>query len=113
MKPKNIKFGSCSSAIDDYANLNTMVAKFVEQTYGSQPGNPRKAAEIIIDIVKQEGVAKGRAAPERLPLESDVLSKIRNKYSTYLHICDEWASVITSTDFDDAQETQMQARVLD
>lgn len=101
MSPANFKADSAaSSAIPDYGPLNNLVAGFVGQMNGNQSGDPQKAVSIMIDVVKGEGVAKGKEMPERLPLGRDVLGKIRDKYTGYLEVCREWQGVITSTDIE-------------
>ncbi|MCJ1439399.1 hypothetical protein MMC27_008793 [Xylographa pallens] len=85
-------------SIDDYKELNTVVADFAGGMNGDQPGDPEKSVNIMIDVVKGEGVAAGKPMPERLPLGPDVLAKIRDKYTAYLEICKEWKIVIVSTD---------------
>lgn len=66
---------------------------------GNQPGDPKKAVERIIDVVRQEGVAEGREMPKRLPLGADALAVIREKCEETLKICKDWEDVINSTDF--------------
>jgi len=101
MDPANFKTDpDPSSAIDDYAELNTIVGGFVGQMNGNQPGDPKKAVNIMVDVVKGEGVAEGKEMPERLPLGSDILAKIKDKYTKYLEVCTEWEGVITSTDIE-------------
>jgi len=77
-----------------------MIYGFLEQANENQPGDPDKAVKIMIDIVKEEGVAQGKTQPLRLPIGRDALATLRNKYVKYLELCDEWEDVITSTDFD-------------
>ena len=96
MDPRNLK-GEAPS-IDDYKELNTVVGDFVGGMNGNQPGDPVKAVNIMIDVIKSEGVAAGKPMPERLPLGPDVLAKIRDKYTAYLEVCKEWEDVIASTD---------------
>jgi hypothetical protein len=64
----------------------------------NQPGDPKKAVEVMLDVVKGEGVAASKALPERLPLGADALGKIRKKCVDTLAICNEWEDVICNTD---------------
>jgi hypothetical protein len=66
---------------------------------GTQVGDPEKAVEVMIDVVKGEGVAQGKEMPERLPLGADALATARKRMVDYLAVCNEWEDVIRSTSF--------------
>lgn len=86
--------------IEAYKSINDVIYGFLGQADSNQPGDPEKAVNIMVDIVKEEGVAKGKTQPLRLPIGKDALSTLRNKYVKYLDLCTEWEDVITSTDYD-------------
>ena len=110
--PGNLKVETDPSlSIPDYAEFNKLVGGFVQQMNGNQPGDPKKAVQVMIDLVKGEGVAKDRTVPERLPLGTDVFDKIKAKYTKYLAVCDEWESVITSTDLSEDERGDMRTGV--
>ena len=112
MDPENIKVDSDpASAIADYAQLNDIVGGFVQQMNNNQPGDPKKVVKVMVDVVKGEGVAEGKSIPERLPLGADILGKVRAKYTKYLEVCDEWESVITSTDLGGEEKGTMRTEV--
>ncbi|KAF1959196.1 NAD(P)-binding protein [Byssothecium circinans] len=83
-----------------YKEVNEGMQKLAQAVNGNQPGDPKKAAERIIDVVRSEGMAVGRTLPKRLPLGQDSLADIRKKCTETLKICDEWGELISSTDFD-------------
>jgi NAD(P)-dependent dehydrogenase (short-subunit alcohol dehydrogenase family) len=93
-------FKPVPQTIDAYNALNDMIYGFLSQADSNQPGDPEKAVNIMIDIVKEEGVAKGKSQPLRLPIGKDALATLRNKYVKYLDLCNEWEGVISSTDYD-------------
>ena len=95
MHPDNVKFRS--EPIEDYKDVRGAVAQFVQGINGNQPGDPKKAVEVMIDCVKEEGVAQGKAIPERLPLGSDCLATLRKRSVNNLAICNDWEDVIRST----------------
>ncbi|KAF2107052.1 hypothetical protein BDV96DRAFT_506887 [Lophiotrema nucula] len=66
-----------------------------------QPGDPKKFVEITIDVVREEGFAKGREVPFRLPLGIDCYDDVKSKCEETLRLLEEWKDVTTSTDFDD------------
>ncbi|KAF7913889.1 uncharacterized protein EAF01_000295 [Botrytis porri] len=68
--------------------------------HGNQPGDPKKSAERIVDIVRREGLAIGKETPLRLPLGPDCLQQIKNKCLSTLKILEDWEELITSTKLD-------------
>lgn len=98
MNPTNIQ--THPLRISDYEELSTGIAGFIASSNNSQPGDPRKLVERIIDVVKSEGMAAGRPIPPRLPIGRDALAAIRKKCEDTLRLCEEWEGLITSTDFD-------------
>lgn len=79
--------------------------QFVRQINGTQRGDPKKAVEIIIDVVKGEGVAEGKQTPDRLCLGKDVLEKLRWRSERDLEVCRVWEDVIASTDINSAPDS--------
>lgn len=65
---------------------------------GKQIGDPKKAVEIIIDIVKSEGLAKGRQPPPFIGLGSDAYTIVKETCISTIERLDEWKDIITSTD---------------
>lgn len=98
MHPKNIKWRG--THIEDYDVVRNLVHQYVEAINQHQPGDPKKAVEIILDVVKGEGVAAGKNIPDRLPLGTDVLAVMRKKAVANLTTCNEWEDVIRSTDYE-------------
>jgi hypothetical protein len=96
MDPKNVRFRT--NNFSDYDPIREAVGGFVQQMNGNQPGDPAKAVSIMIDVVKGEGVAQGKAFPNRLPLGPDCLATMRKAREADLTLCNEWEDVIKSTD---------------
>ena len=67
-----------------------------------QPGDPVKAAERLIDGVKGQGGANGRAMPARLIIGADAFQAIRNKSRMMLQVCDDWEELGTNTNYQGA-----------
>lgn len=78
--------------------------KLATQTFGSidgtQKGDPDKAMEVVVDVVRGEGKAKGRPWPLYLALGDDADEGIREKSAKLLKHLDEWGDVIKSVSFD-------------
>lgn len=83
----------------DYKEIHNAVVQGARAFSGKQQGDPQKAVEIIIDVVKQEGKATGKGIPSKLPLGADAVSTIRKKCTDTLKLLDEWAAISSSTDF--------------
>jgi len=72
--------------------------KHLTQEDQAQRGDPAKLVEITLDLVRNEGVAKDKDIPFRLPLGVDVYEDIKEKCETTLQLLEEWKTVICSTD---------------
>lgn len=97
----NNNFKAVPRTVNAYKDLNDMIYGFLGQADSNQPDDPEKAVNIMIDVVRQEGVAEGKTQPLRLPIGKDALATLKNKYVNYFELCDEWENVITGTDYSD------------
>ena len=79
--------------IKDYAVTADAFKSIIRNSDGSQPGNPVKAAEAIIDIVENNN------PPLRLLLGTDALQQARIKLTELSSDFDAWESTTTSTNF--------------
>ena len=103
MTAQNMKSPPTSTtSIADYEEVSEALDDFSEAMAGQQPGDPKKLADRIIDVLKAEGMAEGRKMPPRLPLGKDSLAGIRAKCQATLKLLDEWEDVISSTDLEEA-----------
>ena len=98
MSPTNVK--TAALRISEYEELDKAISGFVAATNGNQPGDPRKLVERIIDVVKSEGMATGKPIPQRLPIGRDSMATIKKKCEATLKLCEEWETLITSTDIE-------------
>ena len=101
MSPTNVK--TAPSHISDYQEMTKAIEGFVAATNNNQPGDPRKLVERIIDVVKSEGMAEGKAIPKRLPIGRDAMGAIKKKCEDTLKLCESWEALITSTDLEDGK----------
>jgi hypothetical protein len=88
------------SKIPAYAENSKALMEILRKEDWNQPGDSAKLAKIVIDLVKQEGIAAGRDVPFRLPLGIDVYDDIKAKCEATLRLLEEWKDVIRSTDRD-------------
>jgi len=85
--------------IEDYDSLRRSAVKRFASIPGREPGDPDKAIEAIVDVVRGEGVAKGRPWPDYLFLGDDAEAAVRDKCSKFLKVLDEWADVTRNVSF--------------
>ncbi|KAG6916306.1 hypothetical protein DXG01_007463 [Tephrocybe rancida] len=67
---------------------------------GTERGDPCKAMEAVVDIVRGEGVAAGRPWPGLLVLGEDAERDVRDKSAKVLKALDEWKDVTCGVNFD-------------
>lgn len=87
------------SNIPDYEDFSNNLLEGLAKEDQEQPGDPVRLVEIILDVVRQEGVAEGKEIPFRLPLGVDVYDDMKAKCQETLELLKEWGPVIRSTDF--------------
>jgi hypothetical protein len=75
------------------------ILNFLKEADGNQPGDPAKAVKVIIDVIRGEGIAMGRAFPEHLLLGRDAVEVVTKRLETMLWMVQEWEDVSCSTDF--------------
>lgn len=92
-----------SPEVPGYEELDEWIKDFTKGTYGNEVGDPRKAVERILDVVKGEGMVKGEM-PIRLPLGRDGMEVLKGKCEATEKICREWEDLIVSTDFEKGHE---------
>lgn len=71
-----------------------------EAIAGTERGDPDKATEAVIDVVRGEGAARGRAWPGCLVLGEDAERDLRERCERTLRELDEWTDVSRSVAFD-------------
>ncbi|MEI9998180.1 MAG: hypothetical protein WDO13_02920 [Verrucomicrobiota bacterium] len=79
----------------------------LEARDGSQPGDPRKAAAALLQLVDLP------EPPMRLALGNDAMAVLRFSYKTNAEELERWAAITQSTDFDGLNVSDTQHAVLD
>lgn len=79
----------------DYAPILDAIRGYTEQHSGHQPGDPRKAGRVLLQLVEME------QPPLRLPLGKDAIMFLSNSYQGNSDQLQRWADISGSTDFDD------------
>ncbi|KAJ5273480.1 hypothetical protein N7478_008605 [Penicillium angulare] len=83
---------------NDYEEINVAISGEYDKLAGNQTGDPQKAAELVVDVVKGENGAGGRKWPSSLLLGSDAVDLIRKRCQETLRELDEWEVLSRSTD---------------
>jgi len=74
--------------------------KLFASVAGTQKGDPDKAMEAVVDVVRGEGAAKGRPWPLYLALGDDAEAGIREKCGKLLQHLEEWGDVTRGVSFE-------------
>ncbi len=77
----------------DYEQTVGAINRYRQDSHGTQPGDPARAARVIIDVVGEEN------PPRRLLLGSDALAAAREAGRNRAAETERWAAVSSSTDF--------------
>ncbi|GJJ11668.1 hypothetical protein Clacol_005904 [Clathrus columnatus] len=86
----------------DYQKFHTIASKVLSGVHGKQPGDPRKAGRVIVDIVRGEGHAFGKMKwPDTIFLGDDAVKDVRKKCEAVLACLDdeEWCHVLKDVTF--------------
>lgn len=94
------KHNFAAPADSKYKPLYNFYTEIRPKLHGAQPGDPKKLAELTVELVRGEGVAAGRTLPSFLLLGSDAYAEVKWKSGEALKMLEEWESVIRSTDIE-------------
>ncbi|ESK86994.1 short chain dehydrogenase [Moniliophthora roreri MCA 2997] len=90
-----------TGSIPEYNAIRQRIhSYFTEQVEGKQRGDPEKAVQLIVDVVKGEGSAAGRSWPLYLPLGADAVEAVKEKCERMMSVVDEWRDLTSNLDFD-------------
>ncbi|KAK7049935.1 hypothetical protein VNI00_005365 [Paramarasmius palmivorus] len=88
-----------SNPIPDYDPMRKSIMAAVATIPGSEPGDPDKGMEVIVDVVRGEGAAKGKNWPGTLLLGEDAVSTFNRHWEILKKSVDEWFQVIKNVAF--------------
>lgn len=81
------------NSIEEYDEIVHARADMIQQTDGTQPGDPKRAAKAVVDLVQCEH------PPPQLLLGRIVLETYRDKLDSIRKMLDEWEEVTLGADF--------------
>lgn len=87
--------------IDDYDAQREKANKMFAGISKLLRGDPVKAMEVLADVVRDEGRAKGKPWPLYLPLGQEAEDAIRNKTKLFEKVLADWGDIIRDTRLDD------------
>lgn len=79
--------------ISDYKETAGKRRKENDHTHGTQPGNPQKAAQVLINVAESENV------PFHLLLGTDAINLTRSELETQIGELEDWKGISLSTDY--------------
>ncbi|KAJ7720465.1 hypothetical protein DFH07DRAFT_933087 [Mycena maculata] len=86
--------------IPDYDAMRAEAVKRYKNTQRMLKGDPVKAMEAVVDVVRGEGKAAGRPWPLYLILGDLGVSGVTEKCDRILHLLEDWKDVSTGLDYD-------------
>ncbi|EPQ60997.1 NAD P-binding protein [Gloeophyllum trabeum ATCC 11539] len=98
LDPK-VKMLRASRSIPDYHTPDSALTAgeaYIQATSGNQPGDAKKAGEVIVRICSGKDE---RGIPERLPLGTDAVANGKAKFRSLLENIEKWEDISRSTDF--------------
>lgn len=87
-----------SNPIPDYEEQRADSLITYNALDGKQPGDPVKAMNAVVDVVRGEGAAAGREWPLYLVLGKDAERDVRAKCARMIQHLDEWGDVVRGVD---------------
>lgn len=101
-KEKKAGWTPPAPGIEDYqAGFARQVEGFVGDVVARKPGDVARLAEVMVDVIKGEGRARGRKWPVRLALGPDCEAIVSQKCKETLSMLEEWKDVSRMTARDD------------
>lgn len=88
-----------NNRIPDYDAIRGKSIELFASVPGKEKGDPDKAMEVLVDVVKGQGVAKDRPWPGYLVLGEDAEAAVRDKCAKVLGVLDEWVDVARGVNF--------------
>ncbi|KAJ7691780.1 hypothetical protein B0H17DRAFT_1062642 [Mycena rosella] len=88
------------NAIAAYDETRRENMEHYESREGTQAGDPDKAMDAVVDVVRGEGPAQGKPWPGYLLLGKDADRDVRAKCKIMTDHLDEWSEVVRGVDFE-------------
>lgn len=86
--------------ISSYDSVRDKAHALFSSIAGKEKGDPSKAMELLVDVVRGEGKAYGRPWPMWLFMGRDCHRDVRGKCDRVLNALDEWEDLTSELEFD-------------
>ncbi|KIK63499.1 hypothetical protein GYMLUDRAFT_57683 [Collybiopsis luxurians FD-317 M1] len=94
--------------LPEYDLLRSKALAGAGALHGKQPGDPVKGVELIVDVVRGEGKAKGKKFPRYLPLGANAAQAIREKTEIMLNVLEEWKDTTNDLEYEQLEGAKME-----
>ncbi|CAM6095971.1 unnamed protein product [Calypogeia fissa] len=91
--------------IDDLRQVMDPVKKSYTAINQKQPGDPAKAAQLLVEVLTKSGRCEGRPLPLRLLLGRDAVGYCKAILEQQTKSLNEWAELVSTTDHDDVVQS--------
>ncbi|KAF9475750.1 NAD(P)-binding protein [Pholiota conissans] len=89
------------AVIEDYKETGEAVNAALLAFDGTQKGDPVRGVNVIMDVIKREGVAQGKEVPSGFSLGQDCYETVKESCEKTLESLEAWRQVSMSTDYPD------------
>jgi len=97
MTPGNIHYDRVPNPLPVYTEMKKASREFTDGADGNQPGDPRKAVDLVIEAIRGEGRCVNKQLPFWLPLGEDGVQTVEDHCQKKLKICEEWKELACAT----------------
>ncbi|CAM6089591.1 unnamed protein product [Calypogeia fissa] len=91
--------------IDDLRPVMDPVKESYTAISQKQPGDPAKAAQLLVEVLTKSGRCEGRPLPLRLLLGRDAVGYCKKILEQQTKSLNEWAELVSTTDHDDVVQS--------
>lgn len=99
---KLAQYASAAQPLDAYATHRAAMGAAAQAIIGKERGDVKKGVELMVDIIRNEGCASGKAVPHRLPIGEDAVRVVEVTCRNALKVIDAWRDdIVKKTDRDE------------
>ncbi|CAM6095970.1 unnamed protein product [Calypogeia fissa] len=96
---------TAEKVIDDLRPVMDPLRDMFAAMNPKQPGDPAKAAQLLVEVLTKSGRCEGKPLPLRLPLGRDAVGICREVLEKETKSLNEWAELVSTTDHDDVVQS--------